>query len=68
MPVKVANALTAVRQVNLIVTDMGVMEVTPKGLVLRELAPGLTFEEVQAATEARLIPNLFYSEIRELLL
>jgi acetate CoA/acetoacetate CoA-transferase beta subunit len=47
--------LTAAKQVNLIVTDMGVMEVTPKGLVLKEIAPGLTFEEVQACTEARLI-------------
>jgi len=47
--------LTAAKQVNLIVTDMGVMEVTPKGLVLKEIAPGLTFEEVQACTEAILI-------------
>ena len=47
--------LTAAKQVNLIVTDMGVIEVTPKGLVLKEIAPGLTFEEVQACTEARLI-------------
>jgi len=47
--------LTAAKQVNLIVTDMGVIEVTPKGLVLREIAPGLTFEEVQACTEALLI-------------
>jgi acetate CoA/acetoacetate CoA-transferase beta subunit len=47
--------LTAAKQVNLIVTDMGVMEVTPKGLVLKEIAPGLIFEEVQACTEARLI-------------
>ena len=46
--------LTAVRQVNLIVTDMGVIEVTPIGLILKELAPGLTFEEVQASTEASL--------------
>lgn len=47
--------LTASRQVNLIVTDMGVIEVTPKGLVLREIAPGLTFAEVQACTEAILL-------------
>lgn len=46
--------LTAAKQVNLIVTDMGVIEVTPKGLVLKEIAPGLTFEEVQACTEASL--------------
>ncbi|MHB8076942.1 3-oxoacid CoA-transferase subunit B [Desulfosporosinus fructosivorans] len=47
--------LTAAKQVNLIVTDMGVIEVTPMGLVLKEMAPGLTFEEVQACTEAILI-------------
>ena len=44
--------LTATKQVNLIVTDMGVMEVTSEGLLLKEIAPGLTFEEVQACTEA----------------
>lgn len=47
--------LTAAKQVNLIITDMGVIEVTPKGLVLKEIAPGLTFEQVQACTEAILI-------------
>lgn len=46
--------LTAAKQVNLIVTDMGVIEVTPQGLILKEIAPGLTFEEVQASTEASL--------------
>lgn len=47
--------LTAAKQVNLIVTEMGVIEVTPRGLVLAEIAPGLTFEEVQACTEATLL-------------
>lgn len=47
--------LTAAGKVNLIVTDMGVMEFTPKGLVLKELAPDTTVEEVVAATEAELI-------------
>jgi acetate CoA/acetoacetate CoA-transferase beta subunit len=47
--------LTAAKQVNLIITDMGVMEVTPKGLVLKEMSPGVTFEEIQACTEASLI-------------
>ncbi|MHB8077456.1 3-oxoacid CoA-transferase subunit B [Desulfosporosinus fructosivorans] len=47
--------LTAAKQVNLIITDMGVLEVTPKGLVLKEMAPGVTFEEVQDCTEAALI-------------
>lgn len=47
--------LTAAGQVDLIVTDMGVIEVTPNGLVLKEIAPETTVEEVKAATEAELI-------------
>ena len=47
--------LTAAGQVNLIITEMGVIEVTPKGLVLKEIHPEFTVEQVQAATEAPLI-------------
>ncbi|NLY86119.1 MAG: 3-oxoacid CoA-transferase subunit B, partial [Tissierellia bacterium] len=47
--------LTAVGEVDLIVTEMGVIEVTDKGLVLKEINPEYTVEEVQAATEAELI-------------
>ncbi|MGE0078328.1 MAG: 3-oxoacid CoA-transferase subunit B [Bacteroidales bacterium] len=47
--------LTAAGQVNLIITEMGVIEVTPEGLVLKEINPEFTVEEVQAATEAKLI-------------
>ena len=47
--------LTAKGQVNLIVTEMGVMEVTPEGIVLKEYNPEFTVEEIQAATEAKLI-------------
>lgn len=47
--------LTASGQVNLIITEMGVMEVTPEGLVLRELAENVTLEQIQEATEAKLI-------------
>jgi len=47
--------LTGVGVVNTIVTDMAVIQVTPKGLVLEETAPGLSAEDVQRATEARLI-------------
>lgn len=47
--------LTAAKQVDMIVTEMGVMEVTDKGLVLKEINPEFTVEEVQAATEAELI-------------
>ena len=50
---------------NLIVTEMGVMEVTDKGIVLTEIYPEFTVEDVQAATEATLIisPNLKPMEI-----
>ena len=47
--------LTAAGEVNMIVTEMGVMEVTEEGLVLKEINPEFTVEEVQAATEAELI-------------
>ncbi len=47
--------LTAKEQVNLIVTEMAVIEVTPDGLVLTEYNPEFTVEEIQAATEAELI-------------
>lgn len=47
--------LTAAGQVNLIVTEMAVIEVTDKGLVLKELGPEATVEDVIAATEAELI-------------
>ncbi|MDR2784712.1 MAG: 3-oxoacid CoA-transferase subunit B [Treponema sp.] len=43
---------TAVRVVDLIITEMGVIDVTSKGLVLKEINPAFTVEQVQAATEA----------------
>lgn len=46
--------LTGVGVVDLIVTELGVIEVTPQGLVLKEVAPGLTPEDVQKASEPRL--------------
>ena len=42
--------LTGVGVVNVIITDLGVMEVTAAGLKLLELAPGVTREEISAAT------------------
>src|SRR5438067_1281840 len=52
--------LTGVNVVDTIVTEMAYMRVTKDGLVLEEVAPGLTAEDVQRATEAKLIvsPNL----------
>ena len=47
--------LTAVNAVDLIITEMGVIEVTADGLVLKEINPEYTVEEVQAATEATLV-------------
>ncbi|MBV1757505.1 MAG: 3-oxoacid CoA-transferase subunit B [Dethiosulfatibacter sp.] len=47
--------LTAKQQVDLIVTEMAVMEVTPQGLVLRETGPDTSVEDVIAATGATLI-------------
>ncbi len=42
--------LTGVGVVNRIITDLGVMDVTPNGLTVAELAPGVTREEIQAKT------------------
>jgi len=47
--------LTARNCVKKIFTDIAVIDVTKQGLVLREVAPAWTAEEVQALTEARLI-------------
>lgn len=47
--------LTAKGQVNLIITEMGVMEIIPEGIVLKEIHPEFTVEQVQEATEATLI-------------
>ncbi len=46
--------LTAPECVDLIVSDVAVIEVTPSGLVLREVAPGWSADDVQALTEPRL--------------
>lgn len=47
--------LTAAGEVNTIITEMGVIDVTKEGLVLKEINPEFTVEEVQAATGATLI-------------
>lgn len=46
--------LTGRRVVQRIVTDLGTIDVESEGLVLRELAPGVTVEEIAAATEPKL--------------
>ena len=52
--------LTGVKVVDTIVTEMAFIRVTPAGLVLEEIAPDVTADEVQRATEPKLIlsPNL----------
>lgn len=47
--------ITAIGCVDLLVTDIAVMDVTEQGLVLKEVAPGWTPEEVQELTESTLI-------------
>jgi len=47
--------LTGVEVVDHIVTELAVIDVTPAGLVLRELAPDATFEQVQFLTEPKLV-------------
>ncbi len=46
--------ITGLRVVHHIITDLATIDVTPIGLVLRELAPGVTVDEVKAATGATL--------------
>jgi 3-oxoacid CoA-transferase subunit B len=52
--------LTGVGVVNMIVTELAVIEITPQGLVLREVAPGVSPEAVQKVTEPalRLAPDI----------
>ena len=45
---------TGLKVVNLIVTELAVIEVTPRGLVLKEIASDTTLEKVRAATGAEL--------------
>jgi 3-oxoacid CoA-transferase subunit B len=59
--VKLCNLpFTGLGVVNLIVTELAVIEVTPQGLLLREVAPGVTPEDVQKATQPtlQLAPDL----------
>ncbi|MDX6287055.1 MAG: 3-oxoacid CoA-transferase subunit [Frankiales bacterium] len=49
--------LTGKGCVQRIITDLAVIDVTADGLVLRELAPGVTEDDVRSATEAKLLPS-----------
>ncbi|HKS83331.1 MAG TPA: 3-oxoacid CoA-transferase subunit B [Candidatus Acidoferrales bacterium] len=55
---------TALECVNTIITDLAVIDVTPAGLILREVAPGWSPAEVQSATAAKLLISAALPEIR----
>jgi len=46
--------LTALHAVTRVYTNLGVFDVTPKGFVVVDLAPGVTLEQAQAASAAKL--------------
>jgi len=46
---------TAKNKVNMIFTDLAVIAVTPQGLMLQEICPGLTVDDIQSVTEPRLL-------------
>lgn len=62
---KISLPATALKAVDMIVTEMGVIDVTEKGFVLRELAPGVSVEDIQAATGA---PIIVEGEIKEMVM
>jgi len=51
--------LTGVGVIDMVITDLGVMEVTPNGLQLLELAPGVTVDEIKSKTSAKLDVSSF---------
>jgi 3-oxoacid CoA-transferase subunit B len=64
---KIVNELsypaTTVGKVNMLFTDLAVIEITPKGMVLKEMLAGLTAEDIQSVTEPRLIISPDLKEI-----
>jgi 3-oxoacid CoA-transferase subunit B len=52
------------RVVDTIATEMAWIRVTPEGLVLEEIAPGLSVEDVQRATEAKLVVSAGLKEMQ----
>jgi 3-oxoacid CoA-transferase subunit B len=60
---KCSLPITGLKCINHIVTEYALIDVTPEGLLLRELAPGVTVEQVQAITEPKL---KVASDVREM--
>ena len=62
---KLTLPATARNSVDLVITDLAVMEITDKGIVLKETAPGWSVKEIQALTEPKLIlaPDLKEMEL-----
>jgi 3-oxoacid CoA-transferase B subunit len=66
---KIVNELTypatALGKVNMLFTDLAVIEITPKGMVLKEVLSGLTAKDIQSVTEPKLIisPDLKEMEL-----
>jgi 3-oxoacid CoA-transferase subunit B len=56
--------LTGKRVVHRIITDLAVMDVTPDGLLLIEVAPGVSAREVQEKTEAKLFASPELKEMK----
>ena len=56
--------LTSTRRIDLIVTDLAVLVPTEDGLVLKERAPGVSVEEIIAATQAKLVVPSNVSEMK----
>jgi 3-oxoacid CoA-transferase subunit B len=55
---------TALGRVSMLFTDLAVIEITPKGMVLKEVAPGITAKDVQSVTEPKLILSPDLKEIQ----
>jgi 3-oxoacid CoA-transferase B subunit len=47
--------ITGLKCVKKVVTELGVFDITERGFELKEIAPGVTIDEVKAKTEGRLV-------------
>jgi len=61
---KLSYPATALGKVNMLFTDLAVIEITPKGMVLKEVFAGLTPEDIQSVTEPKLIISPDLQEIQ----